>query len=121
MSDELEAIRARHEQTGRGWAIGNWFTEDGEKAHADRATLLKEHDRQQYAIQIKNSQIEELEELLDAAREELREVKEAAVISIPTDLAKLVINIGVAEWGSTHAETADGHADHVRESVRKTA
>ena len=58
---------------------------------------------------------------LDAAREELREVREAAVISIPTDLAKLVINIGVAEWGSTHAETADGHADHVRESVRKTA
>jgi uncharacterized protein YfaS (alpha-2-macroglobulin family) len=73
---------------------------DRSQAVADRATLLR---------------------LLDAAREELREVKETAVISIPTDLAKLVINIGVAEWGSTHAETADGHADHVRESVRKTA
>ena len=52
MTDELEAIRARHEVTEHDW----WPAAAG-VAHADRATLLR---------------------LLDAAREELREVKEAA-------------------------------------------
>jgi hypothetical protein len=52
--DELEAIRARH------WVAGQYVTlalDAGQQAHADRATLLR---------------------LLDAAREELREVREAA-------------------------------------------
>ena len=73
-AEEVEAIRKRHK-----WELdGSYMDHAGDEAHRDRATLLKEHDRQQYAIQIKNSQIEELEELLDAAREELREVAEAA-------------------------------------------
>ena len=73
-AEEVEAIRKRHK-----WELdGSYMDHAGDEAHRDRATLLKEHDRQQYAIQIKNSQIEELEELLDAAREELREVREAA-------------------------------------------
>jgi hypothetical protein len=48
--DELEAIRARHEDTSGGWMHGYCDIEDGEQAHTDRATLLR---------------------LLDAAREEL--------------------------------------------------
>jgi hypothetical protein len=55
MTDELEAIRARH------WVAGQYVTlalDAGQQAHADRATLLR---------------------LLDAAREELREVREAAL------------------------------------------
>jgi uncharacterized protein YdeI (YjbR/CyaY-like superfamily) len=75
----IEEIRTRHEAclTPTTWAAGT-------QAHTDRATLLKEHDRQQYAIQIKNNQIEELEELLDAAREELAEVREAAADVLET-------------------------------------
>jgi len=63
MSDanELSAIRARHEATnapnGNITAI-QWRLTYGGDAHADRATLLR---------------------LLDAAREELREVREAAL------------------------------------------
>lgn len=41
--------------------------------------------------------------------------------TIPRDLAELVVHIGKAEWGSTPEHDADGHADHVRESVRITA
>ena len=52
MTDELEAIRARHEDTSGGWMHGHCDIEDGEQAHTDRATLLR---------------------LLDAAREELAE------------------------------------------------
>jgi hypothetical protein len=54
VTDELEAIRARHEACGH---IEQWPDYDSFTAHTDRATLLR---------------------LLDAAREELREVKEAA-------------------------------------------
>jgi hypothetical protein len=53
--NELEAIRARHEACGH---IDQWPDYDSFMAHADRATLLR---------------------LLDAAREELLEVKEAAL------------------------------------------
>jgi hypothetical protein len=51
--DELEAIRARHENM-QGVRGAIWSSEMGHIAHADRATLLR---------------------LLDAAREELREVE----------------------------------------------
>ena len=56
--DELEAIRARH------WVAGQYVTlalDAGQQAHTDRATLLR---------------------LLDAAREELREVREAALSAL---------------------------------------
>jgi hypothetical protein len=53
MSDELKAIRARHEACGH---TIEWPGFDSFEAHNDRATLLR---------------------LLDAAREELREVREA--------------------------------------------
>ena len=59
MTDEIEAIRARHEETHRKYTAQG-ITLDGAaapRAHVDRATLLR---------------------LLDAAREELREVREAA-------------------------------------------
>jgi hypothetical protein len=39
-STELEAIKARHEEAHEGWKVGNWFPDDGDKAHADRATLI---------------------------------------------------------------------------------
>jgi hypothetical protein len=39
--DELEAIRARHEDTSGGWMQGHCDIEDGEQAHTDRATLLR--------------------------------------------------------------------------------
>jgi len=40
---------------------------------------------------------------------------------IPQDVLDLVQRIGRAEWGQTFAHDADGHADHVRESVKLTA
>jgi hypothetical protein len=54
---EIDAIRARHEQAEDDDYRDNWVLRHGLKAHADRATLMR---------------------LLDAAREELREVREAA-------------------------------------------
>jgi hypothetical protein len=55
---ELEAIRARHEAAeSDGRYDLSWHEDYGQAAHRDRATLLR---------------------LLDAAREELREVREAA-------------------------------------------
>jgi hypothetical protein len=45
MTDELEAIRARHEDTSGGWMQGHCDIEDGEQVHTDRATLLAHVDR----------------------------------------------------------------------------
>ena len=55
MTDELEAIRERHQEAEHD-NNSNWATDHGAQAHFDRETLLR---------------------LLDAAREELAEVKEA--------------------------------------------
>lgn len=44
-----------------------------------------------------------------------------AVAQIPQDIAELVLRVGRAEWGSTPAHDADGHAEHIAESVRLTA
>ena len=77
---EVEAIRARHEyaeQKGGDLYTPEYCEWSFSQCHADRATLLKEHDRQQYAIQIKNSQIEELEELLSEERDRRVEVEGA--------------------------------------------
>lgn len=41
--------------------------------------------------------------------------------SIPDDIAQAVMAIGEAEWGQTPAHDANGHADHIRESVQMTA
>ncbi len=68
MSDEVEQIRARHEATGPKL---HWTGADALEINADRATLLRQHDNDQYTIQTLNSQIEELTEQLDAARVEL--------------------------------------------------
>jgi hypothetical protein len=64
--DELEAIRARHEAEEAHPILEvterpGWYIQVALKAHADRATLLR---------------------LLDAAREELREVREAALSAL---------------------------------------
>jgi hypothetical protein len=55
VTDELEAIRERHQEAEHD-NNSNWATDHGAQAHFDRETLLR---------------------LLDAAREELAEVKEA--------------------------------------------
>ena len=60
MTDELEAIRARHEEAEQD-NNSNWAADHGARAHFDRETLLR---------------------LLDAAREDLREVKEAALSAL---------------------------------------
>lgn len=41
MTDTIEEIRARHEDTSGGWMHGYCDIQDGEQAHADRATLLR--------------------------------------------------------------------------------
>ncbi len=41
--------------------------------------------------------------------------------SIPSAIRELVLSIGEAEWGQTFAHDAEGHAEHIAESVRKTA
>jgi Lar family restriction alleviation protein len=40
---------------------------------------------------------------------------------IPEDIVTAVTAVGEVEWGSTPAHDADGHADHVRDSVNMTA
>jgi predicted DNA-binding protein (UPF0251 family) len=90
--DELEAIRARHEETHAKYTAQG-ITLDGAavpRAHVDRATLLR---------------------LLDAAREELRQVREAArpflrdraeiADGIPDDTSFSMVefrDLGVAEF-----------------------
>ena len=44
MTDTIEEIRARHEDTSGGWMHGYCDIQDGEQAHADRATLLRALD-----------------------------------------------------------------------------
>jgi|LakMenE01Jun11ns_1017448.scaffolds.fasta_scaffold9115037_1 hypothetical protein len=86
--DELEAIRARHEEDGPSFRTG--MTPDQRQKYTDRATLLR---------------------LLDAAREELREVREAAgpflrdraeiADGIPDDTSFSMVefrDLGVAEF-----------------------
>jgi hypothetical protein len=75
MTDELEAIRARHEaakqaldddryySSPNGYPPPSFSHDSGKRAHADRATLLR---------------------FLDAAREELAEVREAAADVLET-------------------------------------
>lgn len=41
--------------------------------------------------------------------------------ALPEEIAKVVLEIGRAEWGQTHAHDADGHAAHIGDSVRMTA
>lgn len=47
MTDTIEEIRARHEDTSGGWMHGYFDIQDGEQAHADRATLLRALDEAQ--------------------------------------------------------------------------
>ena len=42
-------------------------------------------------------------------------------MQIPKEIAEVVLKIGRAEWGSTGPHDADGHADHIRKSVKITA
>jgi DNA-binding MarR family transcriptional regulator len=62
VTDELEAIRERHQEAEHD-NNSNWAADHGAQAHFDRETLLR---------------------LLDAAREELREVKKATVPFVET-------------------------------------
>jgi len=39
---------------------------------------------------------------------------------IPDDIREIVLKVGIAEWGQTEAFDADGHANHVAESVKLT-
>ena len=82
MTDELEAIRARHEEAEQD-NNSNWAADHGARAHFDRETLLR---------------------LLDAAREELAE--ERAKISAWTDDDQRGLNAAVADamW---HWDTRD--------------
>jgi hypothetical protein len=57
VTDEIEAIRARHEEAEQD-NNSDWAADHGARAHFDRETLLR---------------------LLDAARAELRDVREAAL------------------------------------------
>lgn len=43
------------------------------------------------------------------------------LVTIPADLAALVLKIGRAQWGSTEELDGAAHAAHVAESVRLTA
>lgn len=40
---------------------------------------------------------------------------------LPAEIAELVNRVGRAEWGATAAHDADGHGQHVADSVRMTA
>jgi len=64
-AEEVEAIRQSHEAAAHAWLHGYFDSDYGLTAHADRATLLR---------------------LLDAAREELREVREAAAKRLEPDM-----------------------------------
>jgi len=46
--------------------------------------------------------------------------REVVAKAIPPEIAELVLRIGKAEWGQTFAHDADGHGQHIAESVRKT-
>ena len=37
------------------------------------------------------------------------------------EMQEAALKIGHVEWGTTHAHDADGHADHVRNSVKTTS
>jgi hypothetical protein len=64
MSDELEAIRARHEDTSGGWMHGYCDIENGEQAHGDRAALLAHVDRLSAELtEIKEAAAQVLEDL----------------------------------------------------------
>ena len=41
--------------------------------------------------------------------------------AFPLDLAEIVASLGPAEWGTTEAFDADGHAAHIKNSVEETA
>ena len=76
MTDELEAIRARHKTADARFVVQG-ITLDGAavpRAHTDRATLLR---------------------LLDAAREELREVVK---MSIPLDPSEMQSGYNRVQW-----------------------
>lgn len=49
------------------------------------------------------------------------DTKEAYGIELPADIADHVLKLGRVEWGQTFAHDADGHGQHVADSVRATA
>lgn len=66
--------------------------------------------------------IRELEEILDGPDGGMVQVNaDGSVSLIPQDIVDHMLKLGRAEWGSTPEHDADGHADHIRQSVRITA
>jgi hypothetical protein len=41
--------------------------------------------------------------------------------NVLAEMQKAALEIGHVEWGTTHSHDADGHADHVRNSVKITS
>lgn len=101
-TEEVEQIRARHLLAEAD--LWTFRADDAGRAHRDRATLLRKHDNNQHDIQVKNSQIDELQELLDAARAELAEV-ESLLEQCHEFFGEMYLNgVSLPEAGEQHLE-----------------
>jgi chromosome segregation ATPase len=100
---EFEAIKRRHDQTHEDWKVGNWFTDDGSKAHTDRATLI--------------TLVEAERARADKAEAELAEAKQALKVqasAIKNLHAAEDAEINVLRKGATDAHRAVATLDSER-------